>query len=358
MPLNTSDDWKGLLDIVNLSIFLASVDKAGLNHKFSDMNEDKRLALVGLGKKILLTEIPNATGLESYLTTPLVTTLNSHVNSLDLVQIQNMDTNLTPEIVKSLKANLDSYKSSTTTLGLISNITATSIVSITQAQNVLASINNVSILELIDPTTSIKFLYDNSFLDQTTYDSIIKNLKGSELNKLIAGLPGLSYISGITGLDTITIASFINPLNPDSNKCICNILSNFSGLEASINNVLDNIIPSIDLTQLNAIKLQFDSKIDQLQSEVTIHLNNITQIDNLITQANLAISSIPISDANCTNKLTGLVAMLSSIKNLYSTLIVSPILSQFNMLKTQVGQITDFANLVQGTLNFKVDLTC
>lgn len=358
MPLNTSDDWKGLLDIVNISIFLASVDKAGLNHKFSAMNEDKRLALVDLGKKILLTEIPNATGLESYLTTPLVTTLNSHVNSLDLVQIQNMNTNLTPEIVKSLKVNLDSYKSSTTTLGLISNITATSIVSITQAQNVLANLNDVSILELIDPTTSVKFLHDNSFLDQTTYDSIIKNLKGSELNKLIAGLPGLSYISGITGLDSMTIASYINPLNPDSNKCICNLFLSISGLETAINNILDTVIPSIDLTQLNAIKLQFDQKIASLEAEVASHLNNITQLDNFIAFANNAIASVPVNDANCTNKLTGLVAMITSIKTLYNTLIVAPILLQFNLLKSQVGQIMDFAKLVQATLDFKVDLSC
>jgi len=358
MALDTANDWKGLLDIINISILLTQIDSAGLNHKVSVIDEPKRLVLIEIGKKILLNKIPESTGLESYLTTPIVSTLDSHIDSFNLSQLENFRDKFDDENVKALKSNLDSYLASPTTLNLISKTSATTISTITEANNVLANLTDISILELVNPTTSIKFLYDNSFLDQTTYDSILKNLKGTELTKLIAGLPALSYISGITGLDETTIATFINPINLNSNKCICNIFGNFSGLEAGINNFFDSIIPSIDLTQLNALKLQFDLKIASLQSEVDLHLNNLLQIDNLIQSIETAIASLPTTDANCTQKLVDMLNMIKSIKTLYNTLIVLPVMSQFNMLKSQVNNIVGFANLINDSLNFKVDLSC
>lgn len=363
MAIAPSTHWQGLLDLTNLAKTIADIKKGGFEKKLVGANASMVDELADFGKELYNTSVPNINGLTSYLENNVVIT--NLVNVLNDVNPTNLSTfrhtlKNNPSFLKDIMSNLDSYLTSPSTLNLIGKGAAFFIPAVTNINTVISSYTTINLPDLINPATSLNFLHEASLLDQTTYDYMLKTIKGTQLSSLIANLPFISAITEVTGLDAPTISSYIDNINQEAMQCICEVLNANPVIQTQLNAFFNFIIPSLDtdpaMEALKASRVGLANMINGFNTQLNGLVDNyLTPITDLITALQTLVVSIP---APCNTPVYTLIGMLSSIRGLISLLLINPLIDKLKGFQLSLNNIIDLVDLIGNIGNIKFQLTC
>lgn len=342
---------QGLLDLVNLLTFMATVDKEGLIHKFNALSTEKINEIIKVAKQITPSNITPDDNLYTLVTPSNISNISSIINNLDLSVLQSLSSVFTQENIQILNSMLPCLKC----MGLFDKNISVSIPNDININLVLINITSINFPELLNINNVLAFL-GNLSIPVLQIEEFLKNqftldLQNIDLSGLALNMPNFASYTSILNLSFLT--NLFNP-NEFCTTYLSDFFSQYNSLKIDFMDYINTNIVNFDLSFLENSLYQYNAMIDNLSVQLDTYTDMLVNLDPLISQfeanLNTYLTGLSLSP-DCANTITSKIEGLKSFKTVLINEYIKPLTNQIEGLKIRVDSVTSSINSIK-TLQF------